>query len=248
MAGFVVLLTDFGSSEYVGVMKGVLAVHAPKARIIDLSHDISPQGVREGAWLLEQTYHWFPKGAVFLCVVDPGVGTQRAAVAARSANYTFVGPDNGLLYPAVMHDGFVKAIKLPVPEAASRTFHGRDLFAPVAAALASGRSLDELGQPYKSLRSLHFHRDGREGEIVRIDRFGNCITNLPPQPGKSVYTVEIEGGRAPGRLPFYSSYQEASPNELFLIENSYGTLEIALRNGNAAQLVEARPACRITLA
>ena len=248
MAGLVVLLTDFGPSEYVGVMKGVLASHAPEIRTIDLCHDVTPQGVREGAWLLQQTFRWFPKGAVFLSVVDPGVGTERAAVAVETASYHFVGPDNGLLFPAAASDRVVKSVRLSVPRHASRTFHGRDLFAPAAAALATGRPIEALGEPVDGLVALDFHREGREGEIVRIDRFGNCITNLPPEREKGEYAVEIEVGEAPSRLRFYPRYQDAPLGELFLIENSYGTLEIALRNGSAAQAVGTRLGSRITLA
>lgn len=247
MSGLVVLLTDFGPSEYVGVMKGVLATHAPGVRVIDLTHDVSPQAVREGAWLLEQSYRWFPEGTVFCCVVDPGVGTERAAVAVETTRYRFVGPDNGLLYPAVGGDGLVRAVRLPVPSGASRTFHGRDVFAPAAAALAAGRSLASLGDPWPSLESLVFHRDGREGEIVRVDRFGNCITNLPREPEKTEYTLAIDGDEELFSLRVHQSYQEAAEGVPFVIENSYGTLEIALRNGDAARALGLRTGMRVRL-
>ncbi len=248
MPASIVLLTDFGFSEYVGVMKGVLATHAPEARVIDLCHDVSPQGIREGAWLLAETYRWFPRGSVFLCVVDPGVGSERRAVAIQSENYFFVGPDNGLLYPCATRDGVVQAVELTPPPGASRTFHGRDVFAPAAAQLANGRPLEALGPAVSDLVSLRFHREGREGEIVRIDRFGNCLTNLPPVPGKKEYMARIEVGRLPDRLPFFARYQDAPEGVLFLIENSYGTLEIALKDGNAASVVQTLSGSRITLA
>lgn len=247
MSACVVLLTDFGFSEYVGVMKGVLATHAPEARVIDLCHDVTPQGVREGAWLLAQTYRWFPKGSVFLCVVDPGVGTERRAVAVQTENYFLVGPDNGLLFPCAQSDGIVRAVEVVAPDGASRTFHGRDLFAPVAARLAAGRRLESLGEIVSDLVPLHFHREGREGEIVRIDRFGNLVTNLPPVAGRRQYAARIEVGHLPARLPFYPRYQDAPTGELFLIENSYGTLEIALPGGSAASRVKTRAGSRITL-
>jgi len=244
----IVLLTDFGFSEYVGVMKGVLAIHAPEARVIDLCHDVSPQGIREGAWLLAEAYRWFPRGAIFLCVVDPGVGSERRAVAIQSENYFFVGPDNGLLYPSATRDGVVRAVERTPPAGASCSFHGRDVFAPAAAQLANGRPLEALGPPVADLVSLHFHREGREGEIVRIDRFGNCVTNLPPVPGKTEYGARIEVGRLPARLPFFARYQDAPEGALFLIENSYGTLEIALKNGSAASVVQTLSGSRVTLA
>lgn len=248
----VVLLTDFGLSEYVGVIKGVIARHAPGAPVIDLCHDVTPHAVKEGAWLLDHSFEWFPGGSIFVAVVDPGVGTDRRALAVETCAGVFVGPDNGLLYPAVVRAGICRAVSLPVPPGASNTFHGRDVFAPAAARLASGVPLESLGEPIDepvaSLIPLDFWLQGREGEIVRIDRFGNCITNLPVVPGKDVYDAAIEEGDLPPELRLYATYQEAPAESLFLVQSSYGTLEIALKEGAAASRIKARPGCRIRLA
>ena len=248
----IVLLTDFGFSEYVGVMKGVIARHAPHAPVIDLCHDVGAHGVREGAWLLAQCYRWFPEGSVFLAVVDPGVGTARRALAVETEAGYFVGPDNGLLYPAALEAGIRRAVCLKPLPGASSTFHGRDVFSPAAARLACGVPLELLGEslerPKERLIPLSFHRDGREGEIVRIDRFGNCITNLPPIPGKVEYDVAIEVGEIPPRLRFYTTYEEAPHGAPFLVESSYGTLEIAVREASAAERIKTRVASRVVLA
>lgn len=245
----VALLTDFGASEYVGVLKGVVLSRAPDARLVDLVHDVTPQAVREGAWLLLQSYRWFPRGTVFLCVVDPGVGTERAAVAAATdTGYFFVGPDNGLMAPALDAAGLSTAVSLPTPATAARTFHGRDVFAPAAADLAAGASLLEMGAPRDRLASLTFVRDGRRGEIVRIDRFGNCITNLPAILDQSQYDVEIEAGNLPRLLRFYRTYAQAPDDALSLVENAYGTLEIVCKNGSAQERVKTRLGSRVRLA
>jgi len=252
VAAHVVLLTDFGDSEYVGVMKGVIAREAPGSCVIDLCHDVGPQGVREGAWILLQCFRWFPKGSVFLAVVDPGVGTERRALAVETEWGFFVGPDNGLLYPAAVAAGIRRAVSLAVPPGASPTFHGRDVFAPAAAKLARGVMLEELGstieEPAARLVPLSFWQSGREGEITRIDRFGNCITNLPKIPGKEVYDAAIETGELPPKLRFYRTYEEAPAETLFLVESSYGTLEIALKGGSAAARIGARVNSRVVLA
>ncbi|MCG0238662.1 MAG: SAM-dependent chlorinase/fluorinase [Firmicutes bacterium] len=230
----VALLTDFGDSEYAGVMRGVLHRTCPGVTVVDLFHDVQPQAVREGAWILLQGFRYFPEGTVFCCVVDPGVGTDRAAVAVRTRRYQFVGPDNGLLYPAVEADGgALEVVRLPVPPGASNTFHGRDLFAPAAARLAAGEPLATLGTPAPGLKPLHFHRQGREGEVVRVDRFGNIITNLPPVPGKTRYRLRLGGFAA--ELPFYPAYGYAQPGELLVTDGSSGTLEVAVREGSALE-------------
>lgn len=247
MNRLVVLLTDFGPTEYVGILKGVLLSRAPAATVVDLTNDVSPQCVREGAWLLAQSYRWFPRGTVFLAVVDPTVGTARAAVAVRTRSYFFVGPDNGLLYPAAGEDGVEEAVALAVPTDASCTFHGRDVFAPAAAALAAGEELRSLGVPHGALVPLSLRPDGREGEVVRIDRFGNCITNLLPLPGRGEYRAWIAQGQLPAVLPWRPTYAAAGSESLFVTESSYGTLEIAARQGSAQALVQTVVGARVRL-
>lgn len=238
MNRLIVLLTDFGSGIYAGVMKGVIYRIHPRARIVDLTHEVAPQNIREGAWLLLQSYRYFPPESIFLSVVDPGVGSERACLAVRTSHYFFVGPDNGLLYPAVADDKCLKSVALPVAPEASPTFHGRDVFAPAAARLAQGASLEELGTPAAMRVPLVFYRQGRWGEIVTIDRFGNIITNLPPLPEASCYEVEVtRSGTTVIKevLPCFRTYAEAPEGMLFAITGSAGTLEISLKNGSAAE-------------
>lgn len=169
----VAILTDFGWSSYVGVMKGVMLSICPALQLVDLTHTITPQNIREGAWLLLTSYAYFPKGCVFLAVVDPGVGTKRKALAVKTRDYYFVGPDNGLLYPAAFKNGILDVIELNVSSNTSSTFHGRDVFSPAAAKLAAGTLFNELGKPATPEIHLTFYLEGREGEIVTIDQFGN---------------------------------------------------------------------------
>lgn len=226
----IAILSDFGQSEYVGIVRGVVQRYARGAMMTDLYNEVQPQSVREGAWVLYSAYKHYPEGTVFLCVVDPGVGSERQALAIRTKRYLFVGPDNGLMFPAVIDDGLKEAVALPIPPDASPTFHARDVFAPAAARLAAGTPIDALGPSAEIKTRLRFHRKGREGEIVRIDRFGNIITNLP-HIGKDSYMVSVEGYKR--ELPFVRTYAEAPRGRLFVTEGSAGTLEISLRNRSA---------------
>ena len=238
----IVLLTDFGSSEYVGVMKGViLGTHA--AQIVDLCHDVRPQCVLEASWVLKNSYRHFPKGATFCCVVDPGVGSARGAIAARTEDYRFIAPDNGLLWETVKKQTLVETRRLAVPEGASRTFHGRDVFAGAAALADMGR-FEQLGQPIDRIEELEFYRNGRQGVVVRIDRFGNVITNLPPL-SKSGYEVQIAGRES--QMHFHETYESAPENELFLITGSSDTLEISLKNGDANARLQTEPGQIVTI-
>eukprot|EP00727_Mastigamoeba_balamuthi_P006669 m51a1_g2622 putative calpain family cysteine protease (704) ;mRNA; f:540528-543291 len=223
------MLTDFGSgSEYVGIMKGVVqatllrAGLSPEARcrisVIDLFHDVSPQSVRHGAWVLRQSAPFFPKGTVFLCVVDPGVGSTRRAVVVQTSSFTFVGPDN---------------VSLDTSGAPSKTFHGRDVFAPAAAMASSGVPVGLLGRRLdgSSLRQLRFRE---EGEIVSVDSFGNVITNaVAPHTLTPGDEVRVRGLA----LRFWPTYADAPEGALFAIVSSAGTLEIAVRNASAIAML-----------
>ncbi|MEW6046011.1 MAG: SAM-dependent chlorinase/fluorinase [Bacillota bacterium] len=247
----IALLTDFGASEYAGVVKGVMAAIWPPARFVDLSHDVGPHSVREGAWILLESYRFFPPGTLFFAVVDPGVGTQRPAVAVESRRYRWVGPDNGLLFPAVEDDGPARIVNLPVSERASSTFHGRDVFAPAAARWASGARLEDLGSVRREpLVPLRFYRRGWCGEVVRVDRFGNLITALtspeggPELPGRAGVTLlkRTEKGswkRAAGPVPAVRvrTYGQAPPGALVVLTGSAGTLEVARVGGSAAAML-----------
>lgn len=227
----IVVLTDFGHSEYVGVMKGVIHSINEKSKIVDLSNLVSHYNIKEGAWILCRNYRHFPKNTVFLCIVDPGVGSSRQCLAIKTKNYFFVGPDNGLMYKAAVEDKIIAAVKLPVKNA-SMTFHGRDIFAKAAAQLEKGTKIELLGEKTNIKTKLDFHLSGREGEIVRIDNFGNIITNLSSL-NKSSYKIKTKNFNL--KLSFYRTYDLAPSSKPFLIKGSSGTLEISVKNSSASE-------------
>ncbi|HEX6536915.1 MAG TPA: SAM-dependent chlorinase/fluorinase [Gemmatimonadaceae bacterium] len=234
----ITLLTDFGTADgYVGEMKGVLAAAAPAASLVDIAHDIPPQDI-EGARLAVARY-WrrFPPGTVHLVVVDPGVGSARAALAVESDGRALVGPDNGVLSPALLLRG-ARVVSLPTPAGASATFHGRDVFAPAAAMLATGAPIDSLGAPHESpvvRRTPEARRlaDGAvQGEVITVDRFGNLITNLVAPRGG---IVEI-AGRA---IPIERAYADVPSGRLVALTGSTGLVEVGVRDGSAARALSA---------
>jgi len=225
----IILLTDFGQGEYVGVMKGVIYSINKDAKIADLCHDISPQKTIEASWVLKNNYKYFPQGATFCCVVDPGVGTERKALAVKTANYYFVAPDNGLLWETLKEQKIIDIREIPIPPDASNTFHGRDVFAKAAANIDLGH-FDTSGPKTEEMQRLEIYQKAREGTVVRIDRFGNIITNLPKED-KTTYSLKIEDRSY--QMKFCPNYHAAEDNELFLIEGSCNTLEISLKNGSA---------------
>ena len=239
----IVLLTDFGHSEYVGVMKGVIYSLYEDARVVDLCHDISPQNLVEASWILKNNYAYFPKGAIFCGVVDPGVGTGRKALGVKTSDYYFIAPDNGLLWETLKEQQVIEMRVIPVPESASRTFHGRDVFAKAAANVDLGR-FGVLGPTTKKIEKLELYHNGRVGTVVRVDRFGNIITNLPSE-GKASYVVDVQGFRS--RMDFYPNYNDAVDDELFLIEGSCKTLEISLKNSNANERMQIETGSRIEI-
>lgn len=247
-SGIITFLTDFGTRDaYVAAMKGVaLSVHRG-ANLVDISHDIPPQDVMQAAFVLRESAGWFPAGTVHVCVVDPEVGTDRAGIAVRSGDQYFVGPDNGL-FSLVLGRADQEAVVLDNPafwnsSTTSTTFHGRDIFAPAAAHLAAGRSLQDLGSPLEKLRPLHWalpiHDDqGVRGWVVHVDRFGNCITNITQ--------AEFDAGRTGRRFKCYAgtvildqlhpTYASVSGGDPLLLFNSSALLEVAVSRGNAAEL------------
>jgi len=239
----IVLLTDFGRSEYVGVMKGVICRINEDARIVDLCHDISAQSIIEASWVLKNNYKYFPEGATFCCVVDPGVGTERKALAVKTTDYYFIAPDNGLLWETLKEQAMIGIREIPVPREASNTFHGRDVFAKAAGHIDLGR-FDDVGPPTEEMERLELYHKGREGLVVRIDRFANIITNLP-KADKTKYSVKI--GEENYQLDFYANYHAAEENELFLIKGSCNTLEISLKNGNANDRLHLQTGTKITI-
>jgi len=234
MTPTVTLLTDFGTADgYAAEMKGVLLSRSPGCAIVDVTHDVPPQDVESARLALARYWRRFPPGTVHLVVVDPGVGSSRAALVVESDGRFLVGPDNGVLSPAFLA-GSARAFALPVPPGASPTFHGRDVFAPAAAALANGSPPASLGSAYASpvvLRTREPQRaaDGAViGEVITIDRFGNAITNCLGLRGG---TIEI-GGEV---LPMMRTYADAAPGALVALVGSTGLIELAVRDGSAAR-------------
>ncbi len=255
MGAIITLTTDFGLADgYVAAMKGVILGINPNARLVDISHDIKPQSIAEGAFVLGTTYRYFPAGTVHLAVVDPGVGTDRRAIILKAAGFFFVAPDNGLLAD-VLHDvlpdstGRLEAGWEVVAITNSRywrspvspTFHGRDIFAPVAAHLSLGTRLTEFGELVSSIVVPPLARpwpraDGSlAGSIVHVDHFGNLITNVreAQMPGRAV-AVQVAGRKITGLRHTY-----AEGEGLIALIGSSGFLEIAVNGGSAHELTGA---------
>ncbi len=244
----IALTTDFGLRDwYVGMMKAVLAARAPEALVIDLTHEVPPHAIESGAFALHNGFRWFPPGTVHLAVVDPGVGSARPAVAVSTGGSYLVGPDNGLL-AAFADAEDLEVVELDParvnPGAISPTFEGRDLFAPAAARLATGARLEELGElrrradrPEGLLERgrpwWYRHEDVLVTSVLWIDRFGNCITGLPAEamgPAEGL-AVEIGDHRVEG---LHRSFSDVARGEALMYIGSSGTLEIAVREGDAA--------------
>ncbi len=239
-AGRITLLTDFGASDgYVAAMKGVLAREAPGVRIDDAAHDVPAGDVRAGSWALAAYWSIYPEGTVHLVVIDPGVGTERRAIAVEAAGRLLVGPDNGVLTPALSVEGS-RGVVLPwdadrAPPS-GHTFHGRDLFAPAAARLASGAPLESLGPELAEPVLLEEPEPVAEngwlvGEVVHVDRFGNLITNLPGSALRGA--AEVVVADRPVRVG--RSYGEAAPGTLLALVNSFGRVEIGRTGASAAE-------------
>jgi len=248
----ITLLTDFGSRDtYVGIMKGVIAKITPDAQVIDLCHEVTPQNVREAAWLLGVSFGYFPEGTVHVAVVDPGVGSKRRALAVRAAGHVFVLPDNGLISYVWRQHEMDLAVSLENEkyflQPVSATFHGRDIFAPVAAHVAKGVPLTELGPEIKNLDLFDPRRpviatysSGTvlEGEIVHVDRFGNLVTNFEQELLPRVPNLRIRVGRRVIN-GLTATYSQAHTGELIALIGSFGQLEISVVNGDAARKLKA---------
>ena len=236
MRRIITLLTDFGTADgYVGEMKGVLLACVPDAVIVDVTHEIPPQDVDAARLTLARVWRRFPPGTIHLVVVDPGVGTDRAALAVASDERFLVGPDNGVLSPALLIAG-ARVVTLDVPTGASASFHGRDVFAPAAAALALGGELRSLGSDMTNPRIRRTPEPQRTGdggllgEVIAVDRFGNAITNIV---GVRAGTVEAAGLS----LPLRRTYGEAAIGAPIAIVGSSGLIELAVRDGSAARVL-----------
>lgn len=244
-SGIITLLTDFGLVDpFVGVMKGVILSGFPTARIVDLCHGIPPQSVAEASFWLERTFGAFPPGSVHVAVVDPGVGSNRRILALAAQGHRFLAPDNGLLprrllasAGAAVHEVDLERLGL---RPRSTTFHGRDVFAPVAAQLASGAlTVAALGAPVTPLpcRLDEPSADGQRilGAVVTVDRFGNLITNLERAHVEAALAPYVLLGDRP--IPLARTYADARPGELVAVINAFDVVEVAQRDGSAeAQL------------
>jgi S-adenosyl-L-methionine hydrolase (adenosine-forming) len=243
----ITLLTDFGLKDgYVGVMKGVIWGIAPQVQLADITHQIHPQNVAEGALVLGRVAPYFPAGTIHLAVVDPEVGTRRRPIAARLGEQFFVGPDNGLctvlIEQARQSEAVTQFVHLDQPRywlpEISNVFHGRDIFSPVAAHLANGAPLSELGSPIQDPRRLEFPRPERfgtgwRGRIILVDNFGNLSTNLTRQhlPTGNRLTIKI-GGVEIDRLA--ATFGDGEADQLIALFDSAGKLSICVVNSNAA--------------
>ena len=234
----ITITTDFGTRDsYVAELKGVLLTGAPGAMPVDVSHDIPPGDVRSAAYVLGRTWHCFPPGTIHLVVVDPGVGGARHPLALTAREHCFVGPDNGVFTP-VLHDTEVDAAVLHTPADVAPTFHGRDIFAPAAAALARGAQLSSLGLPFDGLpirlAYTEPHVEGKSlvGEIMYVDHFGNLITNLGAELVPVHARLEIEDLDLG---PLRRTYSDVAPGALVIYVGSGRSVEIAVRDGSAAE-------------
>jgi hypothetical protein len=230
----VTLLTDFGTADgYVAEVKGVLLSRAPGCAVVDLTHDIEPGDVAAAAWAIARAWRTFPPGTVHLCVVDPGVGTARRAIAVEADRRFLVGPDNGL-FSKVFEAGPVRVVAMPVPPHAAPTFHGRDVFAPAAAALARGEPLDALGtilpDPVRLAAPRHtVVGEQVVGEVVHVDRFGTLVTSIPAARIAEHAAVRIGAYD----LVLSTTFADVGTGEPVAFVGSGGTLEIAVRDGRA---------------
>ncbi len=233
MRPLVTLLTDFGTADgYVAEMKGVLLTALPDATIVDVAHDVAPQDTEGARLALARYWRRYPPGVVHMVIVDPDVGTQRAALAIESDGRFLVGPDTGVLSPALLVPG-ARAVRISISQGASTTFHGRDVFAPAAARLAMGTALEQLGDAFGEpiiRRTPEPHRAGDgavHGQVIHIDRFGNAVTNLlAPRGGDVVVAARV--------LPIARTYADAPAGGYVAITGSSGLVEVARRDGSAA--------------
>jgi len=244
-------MSDFGLDDnYVGIMKAVILKINPEVDLVDLTHSVEPQNLIQAALHLHSAYKFFPESTIFLCVVDPGVGSNRNAIIVKNAQHIFIGPDNGIFSPTLKETGVEEIYTItndhyflsPV----SHTFHGRDIFAPVAAHVAKGVALKEFGKKRDDYMSLEIPRAELKdeekklyGEIIAIDRFGNLITNVEDDfvvdQSEHIH-VHIKDQMIPG---LSLSYADRSEGALLALVGSKGYLEISVNHGSAKRDLKA---------
>ncbi|PYO74293.1 MAG: hypothetical protein DMD64_04465 [Gemmatimonadetes bacterium] len=233
----VTLLSDFGTVDsYVAEMRGVLSTYAPKATLVDITHDVSPGDVRAAQYILSRTWMFFPEGTIYVAVVDAGVGTERRVLGATRFGRYFLAPDNGLLSFLSLNATF---ISIPVLPEAAPTFHGRDVFAPAAGVLANGGSFESLGSAitdplYLPLPIPKTDGDAVVGEVLHVDRFGTLVSNIAPnalKPGASIQVGGVDVG------PLRRTFADVAAGALLAFTGSGGTVEIAVRDGSATRML-----------
>jgi len=252
------LFTDYGWDDpYAAQLKGVILTINPNARLIDITHTVTPFNVTEGAYLLDQCAEEFPAGTIFVAVVDPQVGTDRNPILLETATGKFfVGPDNGLFTQVLAREGFSRAWILDKPEFfrsgdVSRTFHGRDIFGPVAAHLAAGTDPERFGTPVKTLILLPdkdptFSASLISAEVLHIDHYGNVILNVASGSDvaaklKEGDLVKISIGKESYSAPLVKTYGEVEKGRLLLLYGGSGLLEIGMNQGSAARQLKVEP-------
>jgi S-adenosylmethionine hydrolase len=251
----VTLTTDFGLNDhFVGAMKGVILGIAPDAQIIDISHAVQPFDILDGALTISQAYSYFPSGTVHMVIVDPGVGTARRPIMLTADRHIFVAPDNGVLSLVYAREERLSVRHITSEhyflKERSNTFHGRDIFSPVAAQLAKGVESDRFGEEitdyvrFGAPRPKPVDERTLRGVVLKVDRFGNLITNITPQDAPQLFTATPPafkiaiGNKAPATR-ICTNYAEGSPGEVFGILGSMGFLEVAANRGSANQLLGA---------
>lgn len=253
----ITLLTDFGEQDvYVGVMKGVIAQFVPQVSVIDLTHHIPPQDVWAAQFNLSNAYHYFPPETIHVVVVDPGVGSQRRGVAVQATAGYFIAPDNGVLTPILQRETIQHIVSLDNPEywrtlQPSTTFHGRDIFAPVAAHLAQGIAIAQLGSSLtlEDLQQLPFSQPQVSptqisGQVQYIDHFGNCMTNIPAHQVMGRNWELLLSGQT---IPMSRTYSDRDPGEVAFLIGSHGWVEVAINQGNAQVALQWQVGSSVTL-
>jgi S-adenosylmethionine hydrolase len=248
-ARIITLLSDFGTKDqYVASMRGAILSVNPSLRIIDITHHIPKYNIRIASFILAQSASTFPRGTVHVAIVDPGVGTKRLPIIIKTKNYHFVGPDNGLLATAAEQDEIVSIHKIENPkymrQNVSFTFHGRDVFAPAAAHLASGVKIQKFGSRQHAFTRIeqmgpHFEDSRVSGEVTAIDSFGNVVTNIPGQEImdriKQGERILVKFGRSELNVPFLQTYGDVREGEILSLIGSSTFLELGINRGNFAE-------------
>jgi len=254
VAPVITLLTDFGPADaYLGCMKGVILNVCPHARVVDVSHSLPKFNIRYGAFVLMQVFRYFPNGTIHVAVVDPGVGTRRRPLVIETKRYFFVGPDNGVLTLAASEDGIKRVVEITsekyILSGPSKTFAGREIFAPVAAHVANGVPLREIGPEVDRFQVLSIPKpkiaEGHVvGEVFVVDSFRNLITNLRPsdfeQGVKHGRLLKVEVGGVARDIPFVGTYGDVGRGQALALVGSSGFIEIDINQGNASRVFKAR--------